>query len=714
MNVFNHIISEELVHALGWTVLHSLWQAMAVAVLLAFLNLLLQRQPPRLRYLIGNIGLLFVLLMSVVTFLDLYRPATETVQMGIEAVSIQGAASQAEVTAMAPTMLERYLQQFTFYFNQHLPLIVLMWLLGASVFALRLLGGLAYLQHLKFNGAAPVSEYWQRRAGRLAGRLGVRRPVQLLESTLAATPMVIGHLKPVILMPVGALNALTPQQVEAILAHELAHIARHDYLLNMLQSMVEVLFYFNPAVWWISSYIRTERENCCDDIAVSVCGDPLGYARALVSLQELCQPAPQLALTLGRKRQYLLNRVRRLLNQPQKRSFLAERITATLILFLIVIIVPIASASPERDKSTVDRDETASTFLPLAPLPRIHLDTLPLEETTLEVVKGNGERLKATIKDRKIQQLEIDGEEIPESRFSEYQEEIEEYLVVSEPPAPPVPPAPPAPPAPSMVAPPAPPVPPAPPAPHLKDKDIRSIEIIEGEDGRRRIIIKGDGNAQIEMDPMEGFAFDFDWPDSLAWSGQFGMDIKDLHLEQLTDSLDQIFRQFPKGSFYFGESMPQDLEDRLRELTEKYGETWNEERMQKLMEQREELIQPFMEKMRDSFENFPESFDFDFDFDRMRFDERFNLYSDDGFRVHGSNFVMNEQVRSRLEEALLADGLVTDTEQYRLKLATDEFVVDGQRQPESVARKYRALYEEAAGVKMREGTTFEIHKEPRE
>src|SRR4030095_13888079 len=111
------------------------------------------------------------------------------------------------------------------------------------------------------------------------------RSVHVVESIAVEVPTVIGWMRPVILLPVAAVAALTPAQVEAILAHELAHIRRHDYAVNLLQTTAETLLFYHPAVWWISKRIRAEREHCCDDVAVRVCGDAVSYAHALAELE---------------------------------------------------------------------------------------------------------------------------------------------------------------------------------------------------------------------------------------------------------------------------------------------------------------------------------------------------------------------------------------------------------------------------------------------
>ena len=130
----------------------------------------------------------------------------------------------------------------------------------------------------------PAPSEWQQALDRLKTRIRVSRPVRLLVSSLVQAPAVVGWLRPVVLVPVGALAGLPAEQIEALLVHELAHIRRHDYLVNVLQSVVEALLFYHPAVWWVSGHIRTEREQCCDDVAVSVSGDVLTYARALAEI----------------------------------------------------------------------------------------------------------------------------------------------------------------------------------------------------------------------------------------------------------------------------------------------------------------------------------------------------------------------------------------------------------------------------------------------
>jgi beta-lactamase regulating signal transducer with metallopeptidase domain len=205
---------------------------------------------------------------------------------------------------------------------------------------------------------------WQALAEDLARHLGLERPFLVVDSVCVATPTVVGWLRPIVLLPVAAMAGLSPRQVEAILAHELAHIRRHDFAINLLQTFAETVLFYHPAVWWMSSRIRTEREHCCDDVAVSVCGDATEYVAALTELASwtLAQPA----LAMGATRGPLLSRVRRLLHVPEarrrpSRTTLAVAVVVTTVLGVAAIgailkAQPISNGSDGRfGPSDVDR-----------------------------------------------------------------------------------------------------------------------------------------------------------------------------------------------------------------------------------------------------------------------------------------------------------------------------------------------------------------------
>ena len=229
-----------------------------------------------------------------------------------------------------------------------IPFLVGAWLAGVILLTLRLLLQWVYAERLKHKFTKPVSKDLQNLLLGLTMRLNISRPVQLLESVKVEVPTVIGFLKPVILLPASSLMGLSSSQLEAILAHELADIRRHDYLINLLQSMVETLFFYNPAVWWVSNRIRLEREHCCDDIAVAACGgDVLGYAKTLERLEYL-RHHPRLSMAATGNS--LLKRIQRLVKSETKTHLSASWVTSLLMMFALTLGI-IFWANPQQSQA---------------------------------------------------------------------------------------------------------------------------------------------------------------------------------------------------------------------------------------------------------------------------------------------------------------------------------------------------------------------------
>jgi WD40 repeat protein/beta-lactamase regulating signal transducer with metallopeptidase domain len=213
----------------------------------------------------------------------------------------------------------------------HLAWVAAGWMLGVCVLSMRLLLGWIAIERLKRIGIRPVGDDLRARLDDLARRLRIARSVRLLESALAEVPTVMGWLKPVVLLPARACTGLPADQIEAILAHELAHVKRFDYVINGLQVLVETLLFYHPVVWWLSGAIRREREQCCDDVAASLCGGPFVYARALIAVEALRGRAPGLALAAGSRGSLLRRRILRLLGVPHEPAPTAARWLAAVV-----------------------------------------------------------------------------------------------------------------------------------------------------------------------------------------------------------------------------------------------------------------------------------------------------------------------------------------------------------------------------------------------
>ncbi|MCP4220854.1 MAG: M48 family metalloprotease [bacterium] len=359
MNLLSNIISERLINALGWTLLHSLWQGAAVAVGLLLVLFFMRRNSSQTRYYAGILALVLVVGLAGVTFIGAYGVGESSVPASGTAAIVSGTAISGTIeSGTTPTTLGAMFSQ---YFNRHLPLIVTLWMLGVLVFMLKLAGGYLYNQRLKVYQVIEVPKSWRRRMQEFCGKLNLEKPIKLMESARVKVPVAIGHLKPVILFPVGMLTGMPREQVEALLAHELAHIARKDYLVNLFQAVADVLFFYHPAVRWISNAVRSERENCCDDIAVALSGNSLAVARALTNIQESSYPDTAPAMAAVGHSNRLLGRVKRLLNPKRKNSgrsdgFVGVSVLTILFLFMVTGLY---SALPTKHYTKVN---TANQF----------------------------------------------------------------------------------------------------------------------------------------------------------------------------------------------------------------------------------------------------------------------------------------------------------------------------------------------------------------
>jgi len=331
-----------LAQAIGWALLHLVWQGALVAGLLAAALALLPGRSANLRYALSCAALVLIVALGVATAVRSYAPATSSPavrQLASTPIDHQ----RVTVAAPAPG------REFARAAGRMLPAVVTLWILGVVLFSLRLVRAWLGARRLVARGVS-APEQFQEAAFRLGEALGVRRLVRLLESSAVAVPAVIGFVRPVILLPASSMTGLTPAQLEMILAHELAHIRRHDFLVNLLQAVVETLLFYHPAVWWISRRVRTERENCCDDLAVAVCGNALQYARALTRLEEL--RAEGLSLAMSADGGSLLERVRRIAGDSFPARAPGLRGTAALSALAFVVLALVSIALPALGRRT--------------------------------------------------------------------------------------------------------------------------------------------------------------------------------------------------------------------------------------------------------------------------------------------------------------------------------------------------------------------------
>jgi beta-lactamase regulating signal transducer with metallopeptidase domain len=373
-----------LVDIVGWSLVHSLWEGAVIAVLLLVLLRVIDVRRAVVRYSAAVVALLLVVALPPITAvrtirdpasvrntspsLDLQARASAEVSPGDEGLlkdpdpnpspgrheqlkssKAGGAVSEnAFVTTIQPRLRSAF------------PWLVAFWIAGVILLSIRLFSAWLGAQRLKIQGISPAEPSHQDALDRLQAKLGVIRPIRLLQSAIVQVPAVIGWMRPVILLPASLATGLTIAQLEAILAHELAHVRRHDYLVNLLQAVIETLLFYHPAVWWISRQVRKERENCCDDLAVHACGDVRQYAGALLTLEEHRAMRLVPAATGGD----LLARIRRLAAPRLSHAETSSRWLAGLIAIAAVLLLAGSAAFFDPYRNALVAQDRAPQFAP--------------------------------------------------------------------------------------------------------------------------------------------------------------------------------------------------------------------------------------------------------------------------------------------------------------------------------------------------------------
>lgn len=366
--------SEPLILSLGWTLLHSLWQLGAIALVLYALLRLLSGHRAESRYLLACTALALCLLAPLATFSYLYQPVVapqtpnlspqETMVENQAESAVSGATVQTPASPRPPQSAAESLaitspatpvtvpQPQLAHLQRLLPYLVIFWLFGVTLLSLKLCLDLIYVSRVR-RRSTPVGGGLMQHLESLKRRIGISRAVSLLQTKLCDSPSVIGIFRPVVLLPVSVMTGLSEEQLTAILLHELAHIRRHDYLINLLQSIIETLLFYHPAVWWVSGQIRAEREYACDDMVVRLGSHPVSYARALAELESL-RHTPKLAIAASHTN--LTERVKRLLGAPQLTPMrgLAGVMILTTLAIMLLLVFPTAAQMDEGEAVTED------------------------------------------------------------------------------------------------------------------------------------------------------------------------------------------------------------------------------------------------------------------------------------------------------------------------------------------------------------------------
>ena len=486
---FQNLLGESFIQALGITFLHSLWQGTIIAFTLYIILQKIDIRAAKKRYVLSSAALFIMLCSNVGTFIYYMQ---EEISAGplVALYSVESSSSN----LISNLNSADYLASFSTLIESAYPTIIFCWLMGLLLYLSRIGFGFMTIQKIKKESTLAEGNL-QQIFKTVLQKLHINHPVELRTSHWINVPIAIGVLKPVVLFPIALINQLSPSQLEAIIAHELAHIRRFDFLQNIIQNAIEALYYYHPGVWYISKMIRKERENCCDDIAISASGNNLDYAKLLLEIQQRSnRGAPILAMPFFRNKKELLGRIKRILNQPVKKSNTMEKLVATSFCLMCFALLTLSNTMKEE---TIKTESEIVEFIPIKKsISTIKLDTIPKKKKEIIELRKSGEqkssitrikkytddqKIEIELKDDEIIKLKIDGNEIPQSDYVQYEKIVAELIEESANIPPPPPPAPRAPEAPRHVkgqmeineqvpVPPPPPPPPLPPGASEKEK----------------------------------------------------------------------------------------------------------------------------------------------------------------------------------------------------------------------------------------------------
>lgn len=362
------ILSEATMERLGWILVHSLWQFLLTAILVLVVLRFMKRSSAILRYAFLVFAMAACVVSPVATWFslptDIASVATEDIKDTFSPLPMEsmpsplGAKDEVamvgdghEVTTLAPPISNQpsaessnsVTESIDWWMNVRdslrpwLTSIVTVWILGVLICAMRPLLSWIAIRRWRRVGTTPAGKEATELMLRLMERLKIGRTVEILQSTLVHVPLVVGYVRPMILLPASLLSKLPTSQLEAIIAHELAHVRRHDFLVNFMQTIIETLFFYHPAIWWISHRIRIERENCCDDLVVQTLGNRVEYGRALVAVEQLRTESNVLAL--GVSDGSMLARIRRIAGQTGKGRNSSSRSLVSLFASILPVVV---------------------------------------------------------------------------------------------------------------------------------------------------------------------------------------------------------------------------------------------------------------------------------------------------------------------------------------------------------------------------------------
>ncbi len=378
--------------------LHSLWQGLLLGIVAGAVIVFTRKSSSAIRYnILSALFFLFILLTCFTFVRQLQIASGET---GVAKITNQNTVnSHGDIKNIVVTgenlrseNFQDYIDNAISYFNRNAAWIVMIWFIIFCAQFVKLLANLGYVQRIRHYRVHATNAYWAGQMNILAERLHIKKAIRLLESEIVKVPTTAGFLKPVILFPISLLSQLPPEQVEAILLHELAHIKRRDYFVNLLQSFAEIIFFFNPAVLWVSSIMRDERENCCDDIAIKQINSKEKLINALVNFQEYNLSGSKYAMAFPGQKNHLFNRIKRIVTNNNKTLNNMEKIVLASALLIAGAMTVVLGQTHRPIKNETPKPPAIAVTPPMPPSANGSSSTLIIRD-----VAKNTEPVKADI-----------------------------------------------------------------------------------------------------------------------------------------------------------------------------------------------------------------------------------------------------------------------------------------------------------------------------
>ena len=361
--VFIGTTMDKLIPAFSWMLIHSLWQGLLLSIIAGAVLMLTKKSSAAYRYNLALVLFLAFIGICLATFIWEWNSGSAQTIVPPIAGNIGDHVSSLFFNVHD---VKQLIGTFTAYFSNNAPLILMIWLVFFLFKSVKMIACLVYNQRIRSRDIFEPSVFWADKVAVFSAKLQIKKTVRLLQSGYIKMPVVIGHLKPIILIPVGLLAGLPAEQVEAILLHELAHIRRNDYFINFLQNITEAVFFFNPGLLWISSLLREERENCCDDMALAQTHDKRGFVQALISFKEHELYGSKYATAFPGKKNYLMRRVTRILDNKHKTIGVGEKLFLMAGILMIGTLITAATVTQIKEHATavfVKADTTITTII---------------------------------------------------------------------------------------------------------------------------------------------------------------------------------------------------------------------------------------------------------------------------------------------------------------------------------------------------------------